>query len=124
MNIFECGGKIPIIVVWCNVVEIRDACTETKFPPIPFIIGWKITNPLNESLTRSRTKPPNLNQNISNEQCTEHTNYVAYPLTVREIETNPLINNADKTGTHPDVNTFLVYLFLSTTQIQNGKIKK
>lgn len=29
--------------------------------------------------------------------------------------TNPLMNNADKTGIHPDVKTFLVYLFLSTT---------
>lgn len=29
--------------------------------------------------------------------------------------TNPLMNNADKTGIHPDAKTFLVYLFLSTT---------
>lgn len=62
MNIFECGGKIPMIVVWCNVVEILDACTDTKLPPIPFIIGLNMANPVKWSTTPLRTKPPHLHK--------------------------------------------------------------
>lgn len=59
-NNLVCGGKTPGIEVWCSIVEIRLDCTETRLPPMPFIIGWKTTYPVNESTALSSTRPPNL----------------------------------------------------------------
>jgi len=90
-QILPCGGKIPITEDWCNMVDIRDACTDTKLPPIPLITGWNASEPSKVSIILSRTNPP-----------------------------PPLIKRADRIGTQPDFNTFLVYLFFSTITIQIG----
>jgi hypothetical protein len=45
---------------WCNMVEMRLDWTDTKFPPMPLIIGWNTTKELYKSTTVSSTSPPNL----------------------------------------------------------------
>lgn len=53
-----CGGTMPIIELWWSIVDILLACTDTKFPPIPLMIGWNTTKPLNTPTAASRTNPP------------------------------------------------------------------
>lgn len=38
-----CGGMIPGKDVLCNIVDMRLDWIDTKFPPMPFIIGWNTT---------------------------------------------------------------------------------
>lgn len=57
-QIFECGGTMPIIELWCSMVEMRLDWTDTKLPPIPLIIGWNTTKPLNTSTASLSTNPP------------------------------------------------------------------
>lgn len=36
---FVCEGMNPLIAVLWNIVDILLACTDTKLPPIPLIMG-------------------------------------------------------------------------------------
>lgn len=49
---------MPNSVVWCNFVAILLAWTDTRFPPIPLIIGWNTSNPSYFPTAESSTNPP------------------------------------------------------------------
>lgn len=57
-QISACGGTMPKIELWCNIVDILLDWTDTRLPPIPLMIGWKTTNPLKWSTAWSSTRPP------------------------------------------------------------------
>lgn len=45
------------------MVEMRLDWIDTKFPPMPLIIGWNTTKELYKSTTLSSTRPPSLQDN-------------------------------------------------------------
>lgn len=82
----EWGGMMPRKEDWCNMVEMRLAWTDTKFPPIPLIIGWNTTNELYKSTTESSTRPPSLQQN----KVSKHWHYCQQHL-LSALEINTLL---------------------------------
>ena len=59
------GGKTPNELSACRNVDIRLAWTATRFPPTPFITGWKTAMPLNLLTALSRMTPPPLDITIA-----------------------------------------------------------
>uniref|UniRef100_A0A2M4DHS7 Putative secreted protein n=1 Tax=Anopheles darlingi TaxID=43151 RepID=A0A2M4DHS7_ANODA len=90
-----CGGMMPRMELWCSIVEILLACTDTRLPPMPLMMGWNTTNPLKMPTAVSSTSPP-----------------------------IPLMKRADSTGTQPEVSTVRVYVFLNTMNTHIGNSMK
>lgn len=84
-QIFECGGTIPIIELWWSIVDILLACTDTKLPPMPLIIGWNTTKPLYTLTAASSTRPPIL--------CSLHVWKVETIWKISEIKSIEIVNN-------------------------------